>query len=715
MNALLELYPLGHLILALIEVILLIFAYPFFRISRNLAMITLPFILFSTIYDNVILFSGRFIGEGNLLENLSQGRYFLHYAFVPLLIVVAIELAFASGAKWANQIVRVLSWLLAFGIAGYDLVTRFIGLELTPETFAGVLRYVPLITPDTPITQIIPISTILINVFVCLIGIGIWVRANNWSWLFVGSIIALIGNALPSAKYGPLLGSAAECFLVLGLLLTQYHFEDELEPDEPATIEPPPGWNKTEYSGYQIFWKEENQQSDSAYTIYQTGSHRDGDFVRIYAPKNPYQENGRFKVITYLHGFSLCLPKFYEDHLKRLVQEGYYVFFPDFQQSDYPDFTKSDYSDLTKVDEQETLQEYEKEIKPLSYWLRNFGVFLIKFIFRTEIKQKKFTRMAKVNEKGERLKGLQESSRSLLLVVIIYVLYLFNQKVGKNLVNMISTVVASLTQEPPEWLGFAVNTTVIGWEKLCEHSKQELDLLDLSQKDIDFYVFGHSLGGLLALSWPYGLNCLEKHSEDKCPKIKPKQIIAKEKYSKFHPKQIITGDPAPNTAGGIPPLVFKIIKFLGFPFAVNELDIQETGKDLAKIPVIPVGILHGNDDQIVLPKEWVEPDPHTQKSSFCAIKSTQKKIYFSLSNQANDLTANHNQSVTNSTYYGDAFMDNFGGAKKAPNAYNFGYIWSALDAVVKSEVQADQLKDQHGFCLQDFKVVEDEPIYEEEQ
>ena len=43
---------------------------------------------------------------------------------------------------------------------------------------------------------------------------------------------------------------------------------------------------------------------------------------------------------------------------------------------------KSDYPDLTKADK----QEYEKEIKPLSYWLRNFGVFLVKFIFRTEIK-----------------------------------------------------------------------------------------------------------------------------------------------------------------------------------------------------------------------------------------------------------------------------------------------------------------------------------------
>ena len=692
MNALLEPYPLGHLILALIEVILLIFAYPFFRISRNLAMITLPFILFSTIYDNVLLFSGRFIGEGNLLENLSQGRFFLHYAFVPLLIVVAIELAFASGAKWANQIVRVLSWLLAFGIAVYDLVTRFIGLELKPETFAGVLRYVPVITPDTPITQIIPISTIFINVFVCLIGIGIWVRRNNWPWLFVGSIIALIGNALPVEKYGTLLGSAAECFLVLGLLLTQYHFEDELEPDEPSPIELPSGWKPIEDSKYQIFYKEENPSGKAAYTIYQTGSHRDGDFVRLYAPKNPYQEDGKFKVITYLHGFSLCLPQFYEKHLKRLVEEGYYVFFPDFQKSDYPDFTKSDYLDFTKVDIQKALQEDEKEIKPLSYWLRNFGVFLVKFIFRAKIKQKKFTRIAKVNDQDKSLKGLQESSRSLLLVVIIYVLYLFNQKVGKHLVNMISTVVTSLTQKPEEWLKFAVDTTASGWEKLCEHSKQELNL---TQQEIDFYVFGHSLGGLLALSWPYYL----------------KQLSKKE-YPKFHPKQIVTGDPAPNTAGGIPPQVLGILKFLGFPFATNELDIDTTGESLQKIPV---GILHGNDDKIVPPREWVEPDPHTQKSSFSAIKSTKKKIYFSLSNEKKDLTANHNQSVTNTTYYGDSFMDNFGGAKEAPNDYNFGYIWSALDAVVKSEVQADQLKDKHGFCLKYFEVVEDEPICEEEQ
>lgn len=222
MNPLLETYSLWHLVLAIIEVLILVSAYSFLKRSHNLTAIALPFILLSTIYDNVILFSGKYIGVGNLLENLSMQRYFLHYAIVPLLIVVAIELAFVGGAKWANQIVRVLSWLLALGIAGYDLATRFVGIELKPETFADVLRYIP-------ITKNVPISTIIISVFVCLVAIGIRVRTKNWSWLFVGSIIALIGNALPSEIYGTLPGSAAECLLALSLLLTQYHFENNLE------------------------------------------------------------------------------------------------------------------------------------------------------------------------------------------------------------------------------------------------------------------------------------------------------------------------------------------------------------------------------------------------------------------------------------------------------------------------------------------------------
>ncbi len=131
------------------------------------------------------------------------------------------------------------------------------------------------------------------------------------------------------------------------------------------------------------------------------------------------------------------------------------------------------------------------------------------------------------------------------------------------------------------------------------------------------------------------------------------------------------------------------------------MNIKNTGKSLK----VPVGILHGNADNIVKPTQWVKPPLSQQKGSFFAIASTEKKIYFSLSNEKS--RADHNQSVTDTTYYGDGFMANFGGAKKAPNDYNYQYIWPALNAVIKHGVQANQLENNNGFELKDVQVVEE--------
>jgi hypothetical protein len=77
-------------------------------------------------------------------------------------------------------------------------------------------------------------------------------------------------------------------------------------------------------------------QEKSNYKIYQSGSHSKGNFIQLYVPNNPYRdEKGKTKAVMYLHGFALCMPKFYEQHLEELVQKGYYVFFPGFQKSDY--------------------------------------------------------------------------------------------------------------------------------------------------------------------------------------------------------------------------------------------------------------------------------------------------------------------------------------------------------------------------------------------
>ena len=669
------LYPYGHLAIAIIEVILLLFAYPFFRLSENKAMIVLPIVLVSTIYDNIILWLSKWIGKGELLETLSQVRYLLHYLTVPLLIVVAIELAYQSEAKWATKLVRVSSWLLAFGLAGFDVINNFIGLELKPIIFDNVLHYIPT-KPQ------IPIITIIIDVFVLAVGIGIWVRTKKWQWLFVGALISFVGNAFPTEQVGTLPGSASECLLSLSLLLTQYHLEDKEEEEEEEEIIPPEGWETTEYEGYKIFWK-----SEEKYTIYQTGEHRDGDFIRIYAPKNPYIENGREKVITYLHGFALCMPKFYEKHLERLAAEGYYVFFPDYQRSDYPNFPK----------DEDTHEDYMGVETTVRYGIFGIGILLIQLILRRRANQKEVKKIAKQSW----LEAFQIIVGRLLFIVVTNIFYVFDRQYGKNLISMISTVIASLTDTPIKWLAFAINTTAIGWEKLSQHSKEkqapELYICQKKQEDIDFYVFGHSLGGLLALSWPYFLA--------KIPNIDdiPANQQNKEKLAKFQPQQIITSDPAPNTALGIPKIALWVLGIFRFPFATKPLKIKETGTLLN----LPVGILHGNNDKIVPPTEWVKPPKKNKKGSFFDIKSDEKKIYFSLSNKAEDLIADHNQSVTDTTYYGDGFMDNFGGAKDQPNAYNYNYIWPGLEAVITNTADVENLKDI--FNLSDFNVVEDEP------
>src|SRR5690606_40919185 len=48
----------------------------------------LLFVLFALFYDNIIVLSGIWIGEGNTLESLSYIRYFLHAVITPTLILV---------------------------------------------------------------------------------------------------------------------------------------------------------------------------------------------------------------------------------------------------------------------------------------------------------------------------------------------------------------------------------------------------------------------------------------------------------------------------------------------------------------------------------------------------------------------------------------------------------------------------------------------------
>ncbi len=417
-------------------------------------------------------------------------------------------------------------------------------------------------------------------------------------------------------------------------------------------------------------WQYTSKQE--GYTIYQSGSHIRGDFIQVFVPDSPYRdEKGKRKLITYLHGFALCLPKFYEAHLEALAKKGYYVFFPDFQNSDYPD----------ELDQNKLIPSQNK--RHLYFWYQMVIDTITqrktpsteKFV-QQKRKAEEFHRIREDENEPSPLKCLIIALALVVIILIVRLIYLFSPEYSKNLVKLISTVGLSLLYSPSVWMERAIGLTSDSWRKLCQDNPK------FDEVDFDFYIFGHSLGGLLALSWPAYIT-----------------------ETKFFPKQIITADPAPSTEMGIPQIAVFILKLFRSPFTLEPITIRKTGIKLD----IPVGILHGADDNIVTPQSWIGRSLWSQKTNFDSIVSSQKKIYFSLSKKQDNppLIAFHNQAVTDTTYFNDALFNNFGGVKDEPNAYNYQYLWPGLQLVVENQVEVNDLLNQ--FPLKTIRVTDTLP------
>lgn len=226
-----QIYPLSHLLIAIGEVSLAFWSICLWLRSKCVATIVLSVVLLGLGYDNLLLAVGTSIGSGELLQSLSQVRFLVHHLFVPFLIVIGVELAHRTGAACANNFIRGFAWILSIGLGIVDIVERYIGAELEPVYFAGVLRYTASFNGG------LPVIAIAVTLFLLLISIGIWIRSKGqWYWLFVGTSIALGGNALPLSMVGTLPGSLSEFLMTLTLLLTERYIQqnpDSNIPDSP--------------------------------------------------------------------------------------------------------------------------------------------------------------------------------------------------------------------------------------------------------------------------------------------------------------------------------------------------------------------------------------------------------------------------------------------------------------------------------------------------
>ena len=333
------------------------------------------------------------------------------------------------------------------------------------------------------------------------------------------------------------------------------------------------------------YWK---CQEKANYKVYQSGSHINSNFIQVYAPNRPYRdEKGKTKAVIYMHGFALCMPKFYEQHLEELVEKGYYVLFPGFQKSDYPDNPDSDENISNK--KQTELVNWSE----ISKFIRETSKHISKGRVRKVLR--------KIIVAAFKIRLFLAISLIIGLISLTY--YFIDHRYGKHLIKLIRTVRYSLFQSPLQWMKNAMTTTDNAWQMLCQNDSQ------LAAAETDFYLFGHSLGGLLALSW---ISYLKQEN------TQVRTELTSKIKSKFYPQQIIVADPAPSTLLGIPKTVTLVLQLLNSRLTRGAINIRTTGHDID----VPVGILHGNDDKLVKPAVWVKPGLFRKESNFDFIKFT---------------------------------------------------------------------------------------------
>lgn|GEM_PF-2007232 len=175
---------------------------------------------------------------------------------------------------------------------------------------------------------------------------------------------------------------------------------------------------------------------------------------------------------------------------------------------------------------------------------------------------------------------------------------------------------------------------------------------------VDTYVYGHSLGGLFALSWPYYVK------QDGYPE-------------NMVPLQVLAADPIPSTsAASAPGKLGRALKSL-----TDDVDLRVTGIALT----MPVAILHGDADWIVPKAQWDTP--------FGYIATQQKRMFLSYTDTHGcaGLFANHEQATDDTSFFppllAALMLDGVG----AEDTLDWRYLWSALDRVIREDARADQL------------------------
>ena len=184
------------------------------RRSLILSDLALP-VLAALVYDNAVIGLGSFIGESAGLEGLNAARYWLHAFVTPLLVLVAWGVFTRAGVRWAKTAwAGAIAIVVTAALIVYEVIVGAASAQLVARQEYGTLSYSNENAPDGP-----PLMVLVVAAALLLAGVFVWKR-QRWPWLFVVTVLMVIGSAVPFDIPSGAATNAFELVLLLGIVAT---------------------------------------------------------------------------------------------------------------------------------------------------------------------------------------------------------------------------------------------------------------------------------------------------------------------------------------------------------------------------------------------------------------------------------------------------------------------------------------------------------------
>ncbi|MFD1173347.1 hypothetical protein [Oceanobacillus picturae] len=177
-------------------------------------------VIIGLIFDNAVIASGKFIGEGEFLAFLNEMRYWFHAFITPTLVLYALGLLRLTNEKWRRSRLALGSFLLiTAGLIVYEIQAGILNKTLEPVWEYGVLRYNTVESSSGP-----PIMILLVMAVLLVTSIILW-KLTKWPWMFGALCIILVLNVIAFDFASSAVTNGFELLLMLLLVVTKRHYE----------------------------------------------------------------------------------------------------------------------------------------------------------------------------------------------------------------------------------------------------------------------------------------------------------------------------------------------------------------------------------------------------------------------------------------------------------------------------------------------------------